>query len=100
MYKFRDSFYKELKDYAEANLGGLGPVKSVPDRNRFFKTFITKLEKWDKTKKGVKTIDDLRNEHNMIYEDRVKEAKDHFNKRESYQEVVRYMSEVRVAMLS
>ena len=44
MYKFRDSFYKELKDYAQANLGGLGIVKSVPDRNQYFTTFIKKLE--------------------------------------------------------
>ena len=44
MYKFRDSFYKELKDYAQANLGGLGIVKSVPDRNQYFTTFIKKLK--------------------------------------------------------
>ena len=98
MYKFRDSFYKELKDYAQANLGGLGIVKSVPDRNLYFTTFIKKLETWDKNKKGVKNINDLREEHNRIYEERVKGAKDHFDKRESYQEIVKYMSEVRLVI--
>ena len=98
MYKFRDSFYKELKDYAQANLGGLGIVKSVPDRNRYFTTLIKKLETWDKNKKGVKNINDLREEHNRIYGERVKEAKDHFDKRESYQEIVKYMSEVRLVI--
>lgn len=98
MYKFRDSFYKELKDYAQANLGGLGTVKSVPDRNQYFTTLIKKLDTWDKNKKGVKNINDLREEHNRIYEDLVKDAKDHFDKRESYQEIVKYMSEVRLVI--
>jgi len=98
MYKFRDSFYKELKDYAQANLGGLGIVKSVPDRNQYFTTFIKKLETWDKNKKAVKNINDLREEHNKIYEERVIGAKDHFDKRESYQEIVKYMSEVRLVI--
>ena len=97
MYKFRDSFYKELKDYAQANLGGLGTVKSVPDRNRYFTKLIGKLETWDQNK-GVKNINDLREEHNKIYEDIVKDAKDHFDKRESYQEIVKYMSEVRLVI--
>ena len=97
MYKFRDSFYKELKDYAQANLGGLGTVKSVPDRNRYFTKLIGKLETWDQNK-GVKNINDLREEHNRIYEDIVKDAKDHFDKRESYQEIVKYMSEVRLVI--
>ena len=99
MYKFRDSFYKELKDYAQANLGGLGIVKSVPDRNRYFRTLIKKLETWDKNKTEVKNITtDLRRQHNRIYEEIVKEAKDHFDKRENYQEIVKYMSEVRLVI--
>lgn len=98
MYKFRDSFYKELKDYAQANLGGLGTFKSVPDRNQYFTTLIKKLETWDKNKKGVKNINDLREQHNRIYEDLVKDAKDHFDKRENYQEIVKYMSEVRLVI--
>ena len=98
MYKFRDSFYKELKDYAQANLGGLGIVKSVSDRNQYFTTFIKKLETWDKNKKGVKNINDLRKEHNRIYEESVKGVKDHFDKREGYQEIVKYMSEVKLVI--
>lgn len=45
---------------------------------------IKKFEIWDKNKKGVKNINDLREEYNRIYEERVKEVKDYFDKRESY----------------
>ena len=99
MYKFRDSFYEELKKNAQDKLGGLGTFKSVPDRNQYFTKFIKKLETWDKNKKAVKNINDLREEHNKIYEERVKDAEDHFDKGESYQEIVKYMSEVRLVIV-
>jgi hypothetical protein len=97
MYKFNYQFYIELKDYALKCLGGLEAMKYVHDRNLYFSTYIGKLEEWNEKKQGVQDLaGKLREAHNAIYEKMTKKAQFHIDNTKDYQQIVNYMSEVRI----
>ena len=75
MYRFNRDYFKEFQSFASKNLGGSLPV---PDRKRYFDKWITKFNQ--KTK--FSDSENLRKEHNAVYNDIVKSIQINLEKKD------------------
>ena len=92
MYRYNYDFFEKLKEYAKENLGGLGVLKNVENRNLCFTKWIQKFEKLSQTK-GLKGGSDIRAKHNQIYNTIIKEVETVFDSRYT-NDIIKYVVEV------
>ncbi len=90
MFRYKTEYYKRLVKYAEDNLGGLGVMKNVRNRNHYFKTWIGMFEEMEN---NIPLIDNDRNAHNKEYGKILQKVQKSFNKRNTG-DIIKYIIKV------
>lgn len=93
MFRYYPDYYGSLTKYAKENLGDLGVVKDVSNRNLHFTRWIERFEKIEK-KKPLKGGQDQRMAHNNEYNAIMKEVEKLFDAQYT-NNITNYVFEVR-----
>ena len=92
MYRYNQEYFASLEKYAEEQLGGLGVIKDVRNRNLHFKRWIQRFIKLDQ-KKPLKGGEDLRTAHNEEYNAIIKDVEKLFDSQYTG-DITKYVLEV------